>query len=396
VPACAGCVIKYSFLGYVKDGSSAIGVSTIPKSVDVTDGPVNTCNAANTITIDATNNNLWVPITGPDGNILAEINANGNNLGTVTSSFYKNSGAIRNKGGVRYLDRNITITPAVTGPYSPNVKIRLYISKTEFDALDADNFSGLTGTGDIGLLRILKNNDPCRATALATTTMITPTNTVLTDLQQGANGYVLQADISGFSSFYFGTANVTLPLDLLTFTGSLQSNATTLLKWQTENEVNTSYFDIERSSDGNSFNKIGTVNAAGNNTSVLDYSFTDNDVANQQSLILYYRLKMADINGAVKYSNVITITLADITGRITVMPNPVTNEARVTVAAPEDGRLHYKIIDNAGRTILQKTLQVRKGAVNTISIDMSKLSTGMYYLNVTGAGMNNNMKLQKL
>jgi hypothetical protein len=272
----------------------------------------------------------------------------------------------------------------------------LYISKAEFDALDADAFSGLTGTGNINLLKILKNNDPCLATALGATTMITPTNTVLADLQHGPNGYVLQADISGFSSFYFGTANVTLPLDLLTFTGSLQNNATTLLKWQTENEVNTSHFEVERSIDGNGFTKIGTVNAAGNNTSVLDYSFIDKDAANQQSLVLYYRLKMADINGVFKYSNVITITLADITGRVTVMPNPVTNEARITIAAPEEGRLIYKIIDNAGRTVLQKSVQVRKGAVNTISVDMGKLSTGVYYLNVTGAGMNSNTKLQKL
>jgi trimeric autotransporter adhesin len=400
VPNCLGCVVRYEFLGYGADATALAG-STISKSIDVTDGTVNTCNTGTTVTIDAANgnNNLWVPITGPDGNIMAEINANGNNLGIVTSSFYKNSGAIRNKGGVRYLDRNITITPQFqpTLPVgTPLVKIRLYISKAEFDALDADVASGLTGTGNIGLLKILKNNDPCLATASAATTTITPTNTILTDLQHGANGYVLQANISSFSSFYFGTANFVLPLDLLTFTGSLQNNATTLLKWQTENEVNTSYFEIERSSDGNSFNKIGTVSAAGNNTSVLDYSFTDNDVANQPSLVVYYRLKMVDINGAFKYSNVITITLADITGRVTVVPNPVSHEARITVAAPEDGKLNYKIVDNAGRTIIQKTVSVRKGAINTIFVDMSRLSTGMYYLNVTGAGINSNTKLQKL
>ena len=79
------------------------------------------------------------------------------------------------------------------------------------------------------------------------------------------------------------------------------------------------------------------------------------------------------------------------------MPNPVTNEARVTITAPENGILHYKITDNAGRTVLQQTIQVRKGAINTIPINMSGLSTGRYYLNVTGAGIyNQNLKLQKL
>ena len=42
---------------------------------------------------------------------MAEIYANGNNLGTVTSSFYKKSGGIRSAGAIKYLDRNITITP---------------------------------------------------------------------------------------------------------------------------------------------------------------------------------------------------------------------------------------------------------------------------------------------
>src|SRR6185369_16620697 len=102
VPACPGCVQKYTFLGY----ADASGKSSIPTSIDVTDGTVNTCNTGTTVTIDATNSNYWVPITGPDGNIMAEIYANGNNLGTVTSSFYKNSGPIRVANSTHYLDRN--------------------------------------------------------------------------------------------------------------------------------------------------------------------------------------------------------------------------------------------------------------------------------------------------
>ena len=119
---------------------------------------------------------------------MAEINANGNNLGTVTSSFYKNSGVLRNVGGITYLDRNLTITPQFqpTLPAgSPLVKIRLYISKAEFDALDADPLSGVTSIND---LKILKNNDPCSATILSDPTLFNPANTLLADLQHGTNG----------------------------------------------------------------------------------------------------------------------------------------------------------------------------------------------------------------
>jgi len=72
VPACGGCVQKYTFLGYADEA----GKSSIPAAIDVTPGVPDNCTTGTTITIDNSNNNLWVPITGPDGNILAEIKAN--------------------------------------------------------------------------------------------------------------------------------------------------------------------------------------------------------------------------------------------------------------------------------------------------------------------------------
>ena len=152
---------------------------------------------------------------------------------------------------------------------------------------------------------------------------------------------------------------------------------------------------MERSIDGINYYNIGAVTARGTTSDVQTYSFYDNTAANQQALLLFYRLKIVDVNGEFKYSNVITITLADLTGSVTVMPNPVTNETRLMVTAPEDGRITYKIFDNSGRVILQKSLQVRKGNVNTVSIDMSRFTAGMYFLNVSGSGVNSNIKLQK-
>lgn len=385
VPSCAGCVQKYTFLGY----ADASGKSSIPTAIDVTDGTVNSANISTTITIDNTNNNYWVPITGSDGNIMAEIYANGNNLGTVTSSFYKNSGSIRIKNGNHYLDRNITITPQ-TQP-STAVKIRLYISKTEFDALDADGLSGVNAITD---LKILKNADTCRSAISATTTLITPTYAEA----HGANGYMLQADITGFSSFYFSSSDISLPLNLLTFSGSLQNNSSVLLKWKTENELNISNFLVERSINGNNFNSIGTVSANGNNTSgsVFNYSFTDIDAANQQTLVLYYRLKIADRDGSFKYSNIITISLADITGKLTVSPNPAINEVKLNITAPADGRIQWKLFDNTGRLIKQNAEHVRKGNGNSFTININKLTRGSYYLSVSGVGFDQQVKLQKM
>jgi hypothetical protein len=45
---------------------------------------------------------------------------------------------------------------------------------------------------------------------------------------------------------------------------------------------------------------------------------------------------------------------------------------------------------------MQQSLQVRKGPGNIVSIDMSSYAGGVYYLNLSGAGINQNLKLQKL
>jgi hypothetical protein len=385
VPACAGCVQKYSFLGYFDNG----GKSSIPTSVAVTDGTVNTCNTGTTVTIDNTNSNLWVPITGPDGNIMAEINANGINLGTVTSSFYQNSGPIRVTNGTYFLDRNMTITPEIQP--SDSVKIRLYISKAELDALIADAGSGVFS---ISNLKILKNNDPCSSSITEATMEITPTFAEA----HGSNGYVLQGNIRSFSSFYFSSINFTLPLDLLSFTGHLQNNNTVLLNWKTENEINTSHFVVERSTDGNRFSSIGNVSANGRNNipGSFNYSLTDDNAANQSSQKLYYRLKMVDIDGTFKYSNTVAVSLPLTTGKLGISPNPVINELKVTLTSPADGKVQWKMMDNVGRVMMKGTEHVSKGAGNNFTIDMNRLPAGTYFLSVMGAGTDQKVKMQKL
>ena len=66
-----------------------------------------------------------------------------------------------------------------------------------------------------------------------------------------------------------------LPINLLNFTSTL-NNTTVDLRWQTTTEINSDYFSIERSVDGVNFSSIGKINAAGNSSSVKQYSFIDN------------------------------------------------------------------------------------------------------------------------
>lgn len=384
VPSCGGCVQKYSFVGY----ADAAGKSTLPVELDITAGVANTVAPATTVTIDTDNSLYWVPITGPDGEIMAEIYANGQTLGAVTAAFYKNTGPIRYKAnGTRYLDRNITIN-AQFPPGAP-IKVRFYITKTEYDLLDADGASQINTLTD---LKIHRNADPCQAAMVGATTLINPTFSDPFDVK----GYVLQADnITSLSSFYFGAGNLTLPLNLLTFTGQYK-NGSSNLKWETTSEINTDHFIIERSLPDGNFEAIGKVVAKGSSNQKATYQYADEKIAALGVPFVMYRLKIVDRDDEYTYSHVVTIHVPDILiTTINIFPNPANNKTIVSITSPRDQKITWQLIDNAGRTVLSNHGQIRKGN-NNITIDLGKVPAGSYFLQVNGQYVNNIQKLQKL
>ncbi len=122
------------------------------------------------------------------------------------------------------------------------------------------------------------------------------------------------------NSFYWGSINETntpLPVRLLSFNGS-QVLKQIKLDWATASELNFDFFDIEKSSDGATFQSIATVKGQGTTNIRHDYSFTD-----EKPLIgkNYYRLKSVDFDGYTEYFKVVMV---DFDGKkdFSVNPNP--------------------------------------------------------------------------
>ncbi|MEI9956854.1 MAG: choice-of-anchor Q domain-containing protein [Ferruginibacter sp.] len=96
----------------------------------------------------------------------------------------------------------------------------------------------------------------------------------------------------------------TLPLKLLQFEGTLANDKNAVLSWRTAAEINTSYFELQRSTDGRSFSIVATVQAKGTTSGETEYSYTDKSLAEG---VYYYRLRMVDKDGRETYSPVITV-----------------------------------------------------------------------------------------
>ena len=179
--------------------------------------------------------------------------------------------------------------------------------------------------------------------------------------------------------------NVPLPLTLLNFNGSYANNKS-ILNWSTQSEVNVDRFDVERSSDGNSFIKIGSVGAKGSN-STNDYQLTE-DMTNIAGGIFYYRLKSLDKDGKFTYSKVVALRRdTKLFNQITITPNPIINgNGVIKITATSIGTADLKIVDFAGRIMMLQKVNLFEG-VNVLPINVARqLSAGVYSIQLFKGG----------
>lgn len=165
------------------------------------------CISLGPVVIDNSNNKQWLAITDEDGNAVAEINANGNNLGTVSAALFVNSGEIRKAADNQpCLDRNITLSPQVQ-PTQP-VSIRLYITTDEYNRLKAAANQWAAGAiSNTGDLRIYSTGAACAATVGVLN------NAATASAQAWENDLVLSATVTQLGSFFIaGKAACTAPV----------------------------------------------------------------------------------------------------------------------------------------------------------------------------------------
>jgi len=174
--------------------------------------------------------------------------------------------------------------------------------------------------------------------------------------------------------------NAVLPVTLINFTGTWEDN-TALLHWQTANESNTAAFSIERSSTGTDFVSAGTVTAAGNSSTAVDYEFRDRNIAvnNPVQQHFFYRLKTVDKDGKFSFSAIILLVKNPGTGfTIRLWPNPANTTVNVVLGSvPGNNNLIMVLRDAQGKTITEK-----KTSSNIEQLDTYSLAAGQYFISV--------------
>ncbi|MEP6844505.1 MAG: C25 family cysteine peptidase, partial [Panacibacter sp.] len=160
-------------------------------------------------------------------------------------------------------------------------------------------------------------------------------------------------------------------------------NKTVELKWTVTNELNVSVYDVQFSKDGRSFTTIGKVAPSGSAAAIKQYGFIHSNPINGAN---YYRIKMTDKDGSVKYS---PVRQAEINvGNILVYPNPFKNFLNIIL---KDGAATVKlrITDVSGKLLLQQTFS---GAT---TLNINNMAAGMYILQVIDGSTVHSFKIYK-
>ncbi|MFI5252143.1 MAG: T9SS type A sorting domain-containing protein [Bacteroidota bacterium] len=99
-----------------------------------------------------------------------------------------------------------------------------------------------------------------------------------------------------------------LPIQMSSFTGTVDSSNHIILNWTTVSEVNSYGFEVQRSAGGKQFQTLPNSFISGHGTSLESnlYSFTDQTAGSGK---WYYRLKQINLDGTFGYGSVIQVIL---------------------------------------------------------------------------------------
>ena len=163
-----------------------------------------------------------------------------------------------------------------------------------------------------------------------------------------------------------------IPVTITDFV-AVKQKETVLLKWFATFETNFRKYEIERSIDASNFYKIGEE--AGRN--LADYSFTDSNLP--IGSIVYYRLKMIDIDGTFSYTKTVAVRLNNNFSNALIYPNPARGGLQVKLTEAIASNTILMVTDVTGRMVIKQNLMKGQFSIN---LNVHSLPPGRYFIKI--------------
>lgn len=180
---------------------------------------------------------------------------------------------------------------------------------------------------------------------------------------------------------YSSLGQAPLPLTWIDFHLKQRDNATQL-NWTVSNQVDVTHFEVEKSTNGQSWQLISTVIAKpGNGT--ITYSFTDNGAPANR---VYYRILQVDKDKRYSYSKTIAREPAQVKSLSSkIYPSPFNSSFTVEFQRKPGERITLLLRNALGKIAGTKNL-VSTGQHTISWQELDHLPSGMYYLQLISNG----------
>lgn len=194
---------------------------------------------------------------------------------------------------------------------------------------------------------------------------------------------ISSTNCTGFSWFNIGTWNdQALPVELTSFSSECKESGVDI-NWQTATEHNSAHFTVEKSRDGLNWMHLASLEAAGNSSTLINYSYIDAE----KSGIAYYRLQQVDQDGTEKTYGPISSSCEAITGLIMkTYPNPCSELFTINIES-EVPMVTAQIIlkDVFGRIVASKAVSIVAGTTQVEFLGLN-VESGIYSVSLEENG----------
>jgi hypothetical protein len=182
------------------------------------------------------------------------------------------------------------------------------------------------------------------------------------------------AGITQFTPFILITDVAPLPVTWLNVAAECNRGDVTV-KWSTASEQNSDYFTVERSYDGTNFTDIANVLAAGQSSTVKNYSYIDEDPIAGLS---YYRIRETDFNSSSMLS---TQMIVNGCSNDDIFIYGSEGGVSININAIEEGEYNFELYDILGQKLMNEIKNVSPGS-NHLKLSVSNIASAMYVVKV--------------
>lgn len=274
---------------------------------------------------------------------------------------------------------NLMVTPTTA---SDDYDYAIYGPNASCNALGNPlNCSDAAVTGNTGIQNVTPNQYIEDVTGDGMTETIVAT---------AGDSYILVVDEwssnsgSGYTLNFSGTASLdcnVLPVELSEFSATyIPEEHIVDLLWITQSEFNCAKFEVEKSTDGENYEVIYTVDGAGTTNNETHYYVAD---PNPSVGVNYYRLNQIDTDGASRKSEVRSVNILDnVYDLLSFYPNPTSGQTEVIFNSYKKETVQLQVLGFDGKVVVRTELQAEKGG-NRFDLDLSDLNGSVYMITIT-------------